>query len=188
MIITQSTPEINTKHLLLRPFRESDLQDFFDCCRNPNLGKNEGWKPHDTLEESKEFLHSIFLNQENIWAIVCSENQHVIGSIGLIPDPKRENPQARMIGYWLKESHWGKGLMSEAIGAVLDFGFQSLSLHLVTANCYPSNLRSQHVLEKHGFIYEGILHKAELIYNGEIYDYLCYYLESTHYKSKQFNS
>lgn len=183
MIITQPTPEINTKHLLLRPFRESDLQDFFDCCRNPNLGKNAGWKPHDTLEESKEFLHSIFLNQENIWAIVCSENQHVIGSIGLISDPKRENPQARMIGYWLKENHWGKGLMSEAIRAVLDYGFQTLSLHLVTADCYPFNLRSQHVLEKCGFIYEGILHKAELTYNGEIYDHLCYYLESTHYKS-----
>lgn len=178
------TSELETKRLLLRPFCENDLPDFFECCHNPNLGNNAGWKPHDTLEESREFLHTVFLNQENIWSLVDSTTARVIGSIGLLPDSKRENPKALMIGYWLKESHWGKGLMTEAIQAVLAYGFGTLGADLITANCYPFNQRSQSVLERHGFIYEGTLHSAEQIYTGEVYDHLCYYLESTSYKSK----
>lgn len=176
------TPNMETQRLLLRPFNEGDLKDFFECCHNPNLGNNAGWKPHDTLEESWEFLHTVFLNQENIWAMVDKKTSHLIGSIGLIPDPKRENPKARMTGYWLKESYWRQGLMTEAMRAVLTYGFKTLGLDLITANCYPSNQRSQRVLERHGFLCEGTLHQAEQIYTGEIYDHLCYYLESTSYK------
>ncbi len=170
-------PEIRTRRLLLRPFNGNDLPEFFECCHNPNLGNNAGWKPHDTIEESKEFLHAVFINQENMWAIVDNATTRLIGSIGLIPDPKRENAKARMIGYWLKESHWGQGLMTEAVQAVLKYGFRTLGLDLITANCYPFNLRSQRVLKRQGFIYEGILHQAEEIYTGEVYDHLCYYIE-----------
>ena len=69
------TPEIQTGRLLLRSFKESDLQDFFECCHNPNLGNNAGWKPHDTLEESEIFLRTIFLSQENLWAIVSNKSK-----------------------------------------------------------------------------------------------------------------
>lgn len=100
----------------------------------------------------------------------------MIGSVGIIPDPKRENPQARMLGYWLDESHWGKGYMTEAVQSVLDYGFNTLQLNLITANCYPHNERSQQVLKRHGFIYEGTLHQAELTYDGHLYDHQCYYL------------
>lgn len=82
-----------------------------------------------------------------------------------------------MLGYWLKEDHWGQGLMSEAVRAVLKYGFTNLELHLISANCYPHNLRSQRVLEKNRFQYEGQLRQAELMYDGRIYDHLCYFLE-----------
>lgn len=177
------SPDIQTERLLLRPFRESDLQDFFECCHNPNLGNNAGWKPHDTIEESKEFLHAVFLNRENLWAVIDRATNRLIGSVGLVPDPKRENPKARMIGYWLKEEYWGRGMMREAVGAVLTYGFQTLCLDLITANCYPFNLRSQHVLERHGFIREGVLHQAEQTYSGEVYDHVCFYLTSTAYNN-----
>lgn len=55
-----------------------------------------------------------------------------------------------MIGYWLDEAQWGKGYMSEAVCAVLDYGFNKLGLTLISANCYPQNKRSQRVLEKWG--------------------------------------
>lgn len=180
-----SAPDITTERLRLRPFTENDLQDFFECCRNPNLGNNAGWKPHNTIEESKEMLHTVFMNRENIWAIADKESNRVIGSIGLIPDPKRENAQARMTGYWLKESHWGNGLMTEALQAVLNYGFGTLGLSIITADCYPFNLRSRHILKKLGFVCEGTLHQAEQTYTGEVYDHLCYYLDLNSYKQKQ---
>lgn len=153
---TSNEPDapIETERLLLRPFRESDAEAFFKCCQNPNIGNNAGWKPHGSLEESQEILRSVFISQSGIWAIILKEDGRLIGSVGIIPDPKRENPQARMLGYWLDESHWGKGYMTEAVQSVLDYGFSTLQLSLITANCYPHNERSQQLLKRHGFIYE----------------------------------
>lgn len=171
------TPDLETDRLLLRPFKQSDAPELYECCKNPNLGNNAGWEPHESLEETAEVLDAVFLGKEGIWAITSKEAGNVIGSIGLIPDPKRQNPHTRMLGYWLKEDHWGQGLMSEAVRAVLKYGFTNLELHLISANCYPHNLRSQRVLEKNRFQYEGQLRQAELMYDGRIYDHLCYFLE-----------
>ena len=175
---TSNEPDapIETERLLLRPFRETDAEAFFKCCQNPNIGNNAGWKPHGSLEESQEILRSVFISQSGIWAIILKEDGRLIGSVGIIPDPKRENPQARMLGYWLDESHWGKGYMTEAVQSVLDYGFSTLQLSLITANCYPHNERSQQLLKRHGFIYEGTLHQAELTYDGHLYDHQFYYL------------
>lgn len=169
-------PALETKRLLLRPFRESDAEAVFACCRNPNLGNNAGWAPHKTVEESLEMLRKVFIGQEYVWAMTVKESGLLIGCAGIVPDPKRENPGARMLGYWLDEAEWGKGYMTEAVQVVLDYGFNELELSLVAASCYPHNKRSQQVLERNGFMYEGILHQAELTYDGKVYDHLCYYL------------
>ena len=97
------TSNIETNRLVLRPFSESDAPDVFESCKNPNLGNNAGWKPHETIEETIDVLNAIFIGKEGVWAIVSKETKQVIGSIGIIPDPKRENPHARMLGYWLDE-------------------------------------------------------------------------------------
>lgn len=173
---------IETERLILRPFTENDTEAVFNCCQNPNLGNNAGWKPHDTLEESLKILQTIFIPQKDTWAITRKEDRLLIGAIGILPDPKRENSNAGMIGYWLDEAQWGKGYMSEAVCAVLDYGFNKLGLTLISANCYPQNKRSQRVLEKMGFTYEGILHQAEVSYDDKIYDHLCYYLEKNNLK------
>lgn len=173
---TVTSRSLETVRLLIRPFQEEDADAFFACCQNPNLGNNAGWAPHKTIEESREILQNVFIGQENIWAMILKDAQQLIGSIGIVPDPKRENPQVRMLGYWLDEAHWGKGYMTEAVQAILNYGFNELQLSLITANCYPHNKRSQQVLERNGFIYEGVLHQAELTYNGNIFDHLCYYL------------
>lgn len=74
--------ELKTERLVIRPFRESDAESFFASCQNPNLGNNAGWKPHDTIEESRGILQEAFIGQDNIWAIVLKETQQLIGSIG----------------------------------------------------------------------------------------------------------
>lgn len=170
------TPNLKTDRLLLRPFQDEDAEALYICCKNPNIGNNAGWAPHRNLEESRTILRNVFIGQENIWAITLKDTQQLIGSVGIIADPKRENPQVRMLGYWLDEAQWGKGYMTEAVQAVISYGFNELCLCLITANCYPHNKRSQQVLTRNGFIYEGVLHQAELTYNGNILDHECYYL------------
>ena len=105
-------------------------------------------------------------------------------SFGIRNDAKRENPHARMLGYWLKEECWGQGFTTEAVQSVLNYGFTQMDLHLITANCYPHNQRSQRVLEKNGFVYEGRLHQAELMHTGQIEDHLCYYLDHHSFSNK----
>lgn len=85
---------IETERLILRPFTENDTEAVFNCCQHPNLGNNAGWKPHDTLEESLKILQTIFIPQKNTWAITRKEDQLLIGAIGILPDPKRENSNA----------------------------------------------------------------------------------------------
>ncbi|UVV76649.1 GNAT family N-acetyltransferase [Bacteroides fragilis] len=83
------TTILETERLLLRPFRETDLQELFECCQNPNLGNNAGWEPHKSIEDSKEVLHTVFMGNEGVFAIILKEDNSLVGSIGIITDPKR---------------------------------------------------------------------------------------------------
>lgn len=171
------TTELETERLLLRPFRADDAARLYACCQEPELGNNAGWKPHESLKESEEVLQSFFLKQIDTWAIVLKESNLLIGSIGLIEDPKRTNNRTRMIGYWLDKPYWHQGYMSEASSRVIHYGFSTLQLSLITAHCYPHNERSKKVLQHMGFQYEGTLHQAELTPDGASYDHECYYLK-----------
>jgi len=170
---------INTKRLILRDINEQDADDIFEYASSPNVGPNAGWKPHESKKETLEVMKAVFLDQDGIWGIVLRENGKMIGSVGLIKDPKRENDRTRMLGYAIGDGHWGKGIMTEAVKAVLRFGFEELKLDLISAYCYPFNERSRNVLKKCGFRCEGTLKLAEKIYNGSVYDNECYAL-TTH--------
>ena len=178
-------PGLETERLLLRPFEKSDLNDFFDCCKNPHLGDNAGWMPHRTIEESEAILNEVFIGQPGMWAIVSLEDNRLIGSIGLIKDPLRNDHSSKMMGYWLHEDYWGRGLISEAVEAVLYFGFEQLELNLITINCYPHNARSLRVIERFGFTYEGTLHQADELYDGRVLDLQCFFLTRKEYFERQ---
>lgn len=165
---------LDTERLLLRPIIESDAEDIFEYSCNVNVGTNAGWKPHDSLKETRELMKYVFLDQEYVFGIILKETGRLFGSIGLIPDPKRQNDKTRMVGYAIGENYWNKGYMTEALHAVLRFGFEELKLDLISAYCYPFNERSIRVLKKCGFEYEGRLRLAEKRYDGKVIDHECY--------------
>lgn len=178
-----STPtNLQTPRLVLRPFCLDDLEPFYNYSKNPNVGRNAGWKPHESVIESLEILNLIFLDKENMWAMVIKETNQLIGSIGLTDDPKRLNPNVKMMGYAIGEEHWGKGYTTEAAKKVVEYAFGKLKLDLVSAYTYPNNLRSQKVLEKCGFLCEGSLKLAEILYTGEIMDNKLFSLQNPSHK------
>lgn len=166
--------KIETERLVLRPVKESDAEDIFEYSKNPNVGIHAGWKPHENIGETREVMKHVFIDQEYVFGIVLRETGKMIGSIGLVPDPKRQNPRARMVGYAIGEEHWGRGYMTEAVRAMVRFGFGECALDLVSAYCYPQNGRSRKVLTKCGFQYEGLLRLAEERYDGTVLDNECY--------------
>jgi putative acetyltransferase len=168
--------KIETTRLLLRPIVLSDDADIFEYSKNINVGPNAGWKPHESIEETRRIMKTVFLDKEGVFGIILKSTNKLIGSVGLICDPKRENDKARMIGYALSADYWGNGYMSEAVGAVIEYGFHDLKLDLISAYCYPHNFRSKKVLNKFGFQYEGTLCKCEKLYNDKVCDNECYML------------
>lgn len=171
------SPTLHTPRLVLRPFALEDAEAVYTCCRLPELGDNAGWKPHENRAESREVIRNVFLGKEGIWAITERASGELVGSVGLLPDPKRENPDLRMLGYWLAQSRWGKGLMSEAVGAVLEHAFTAAGLTAVSVCCYPHNARSQRLIERSGFCYEGTLHHAVRDHRGLLFDLRSYWLD-----------
>ncbi len=172
---------IETERLILRPITEDDAEALFEYCRNEHVGPNAGWKPHESLEDTREIMKLIFLDKENVYGMVLKETGKLIGSIGLVADPKRQNDQTRMVGYAVDENYWNKGYATEALQALIRFGFEHLGLQLISAYCYPFNKSSKKVLTKCGFQYEGILHLAEKRYDGVVLDNECYYITETAY-------
>lgn len=163
---------IQTARLLLRPMTEADAPAVYAYAKNPAVGPSAGWKPHQSLLETKSLMQTVFLGRRMVWGIVLRENNRLVGSIGLTPDPARKNGRVHMLGYSLAAECWGRGYMTEAARAVLSHGFGTLSLELISAACFPNNVRSRRVLEHCGFVYEGQLRRAERLWNGEVRDLL----------------
>ena len=176
---------LTTERLFLRPVRESDAEALYACCREPEVGLSAGWKPHESLTETRSLMKQVFLDQESVWAILLSDSGTLIGTGGLIPDPKRENSRARMLGYSLGKEYWGRGYMTEAVRAMLRCGFEDMDLELISAYCYPGNERSRRVISKCGFQYEGTLTRAEERFDGAVMDNECYVLLREQYAGRE---
>lgn len=166
--------EIETSRLCLRTITPEDAAEIYAYSSEPNVGPSAGWKPHESIEETREIMELIFTGKEGVFGIVEKESGRMIGSVGLVEDPKRENPAARMLGYAMSERCWGRGYMTEAVRAVLCYGFYKMHLGIISAYCYPDNEASRRVLAKNGFSYEGTLSCCELRYDGVLLDNECF--------------
>lgn len=148
--------QIETERLILRSFRQSDLYDFNKYASVEGVGEMAGWKHHEALEESQRILDD-FINNDKTFAIVLKKTGEVIGSLGIekygLEDKLSEfyDYQGREIGYVLSKDHWGKGIMTEAVKAVIDYLFKVLELDFLICGYYDFNSRSKRVQEKCGF-------------------------------------
>ncbi|MDF3005968.1 MAG: acetyltransferase family [Oscillospiraceae bacterium] len=174
--------EIILERLVLRPVVLTDAQAIFEYSSRPSVGPNAGWKPHESIKETLDIMNLMFLEQETVWGIVIKKTGELIGTIGLIADPKRENSLAKMVGYAISDLHWGRGYMTEAVRGAIQHGFDRCGLTIISAYCYPENVRSRRVIEKCGFVYEGTLRLAEQLFTGEVRDNMCFSLTAAQHK------
>lgn len=148
---------IKTKRLILRGFQESDLDDFYEYASVPGVGEMAGWKPHENKEVSKAILDK-FIKEKKTFAIIDKEKNKVIGSLGVeyydMADVLEEFflLRGRSIGYVLSKEYWGRGLMPEAVQAVIKYLFDVLDYDFLLCGYFDSNLQSKRVQEKCGFV------------------------------------
>ena len=147
---------LETNRLILRPFKESDLYDFNEYASVEGVGEMAGWKHHETIEKTQEIL-ALFMKQDKTFAVVWKENNKVIGSLGVEEYGMEEilseffHYRGREIGYVLSKDYWGKGIMPEAVGAVIEYLFNVLELDFLTCGYYDFNSQSKRVQQKCGF-------------------------------------
>lgn len=174
---------IETERLILRTWRLEDFGDFYEYASDPSIGPSAGWKPHTDRVESLSILIS-YIEGEEVFAIEDKISGKAIGSIGLHPDRKRNNPAVRMIGYVLAKPFWGKGLALEAANGLLDYAFNDQNLRMVSVYHFPFNEQSKRVIAKAGFAFEGILRESTLLPSGEIVDDVCYSITKEEFLSR----
>jgi RimJ/RimL family protein N-acetyltransferase len=125
--------------------------------------------PHFTRERAERFVARMREPPADgqppqvVFAITERTTGAVIGLCGLVLRPETEEAE---LWYLLEPSSWGRGLVTEAAGALVDHGFRDLGLHRVWASCLPANPASARVLEKLGFRHEGLL-RQNLRIHGE---------------------
>lgn len=156
---------LKTKRLVLREWKNSDLDDFYEYCSVDGVGQMAGWKPHENIEKSK-FVLDLFINEKKTFCVEF--NGKAIGSVGIEPYdeqnyPELANLKGREIGYVLSKDYWGRGLMPEAVREVINYCFEKLGLDFLLCGYFAFNKQSARVQEKCGFRYLKTLPRATRI-------------------------
>ena len=146
---------LTTERLTLRPWMESDLDDFYAYAKVDGVGQMAGWTPHKDREESRRILEH-FIEGKHTFALEYQGK--VIGSLGIEEYseenyPELEKLSGREIGYVLSKDYWGNGFMPEAVKAVITYLFEIAKLDFILVGHFDWNRQSARVIEKCGFSY-----------------------------------
>lgn len=158
-------PSLLTQRLVIRPARIGDAQDLFEYSKDPEVARHVLWEAHKSVHQTRQYVRFL-LRQYRMCApssfvIELRQTGKVIGTIGFMW-VQPENRSAE-VGYSLSRAYWNQGLMSEALAAVVEFGFQSLHLNRVEAQHESDNPASGRVMEHVGMRREG--HLRQRLYN-----------------------
>jgi ribosomal-protein-alanine N-acetyltransferase len=173
--VFRNLPPLRTERLLLRPLGLDDAAAMFAYASDPEVTRYVTWPAHRTVDDSLAFLHSVIeaYKRDEVapWGVVLRAGGVLIGTCGFVDyQPARQRAE---LGYALGRLSWGQGYMSEAVRAVIAFGFNHLKLNRVEAMCEPPNIGSSRVMEKVGMTYEGLL-REYLCYQGRCRDLKIY--------------
>lgn len=164
-------PMITTERLVLRELLASDAAAVLAMRSDPEVMRHVNRPLAQSLDDASaviELINTRGAAGESVqWAMTLRDNDRFVGIIGYWRFAKENH--AAELGYMLGRDLWGAGYASEAIAAVLDFGFQVLGLHKVLAITRPENVASICALKKNGFFQEGHL-KDDIFWNGSFLD------------------
>ena len=164
-------PELRTPRLLLRKLTMRDAPDIFRYSKDPEVARHVLWDPHRSIGDSRAYLRYILrryrAHEPASWGIVHRETGRVIGTIGFMWIQHDNN--AAEVGYSLAREFWNHGLMTEALSAVIRYGFDSLGLNRIEAQHETTNPASGAVMRKCHMQREGTL-RGRLFNKGKYVD------------------
>ena len=175
-------PNLETQRLKLRRLKITDVYEILTLRSNPEIMKYIPRPLITTKEEALEFIARMDANIDNNtlinWAITTQENEQLIGMIGYYR-MKPEDFRAE-VGYILSGEYHGRGIITEALQRVIQFGFEEMRFNSIEAVIDPENFGSEKVLLKNNFVKEGHF-KEHTFFNGDFLDSVFYSLLKKNY-------
>lgn len=160
-------PILETDRLVLRQLKLDEAEMYVEITSDNEIYKYMGYEGkggYKTIAEAEQFINNMqsrFSPNKNafVWSIALKENNQPIGYMecsnfvrGTMAD----------VAYWLSQVYWNQGIMTEALKAVVGFGFENVGFHRIQAKVAVENIGSIKALKKAGFTEEGILRRYEL--------------------------
>jgi [ribosomal protein S5]-alanine N-acetyltransferase len=168
---------LETDRLLLRQITPEDVYEVFALRSNAETMK---YIPRPLVKNNNEALEHIKMIEDKIeknegvnWAITIKGNPKLIGIIGHYR--MRWEHFRSEIGYMLLPEYHGKGIITEAVKLMIDYGFNQMGMHSLEGIIDPANTASARVLEKNGFVKEAHFIENEF-YDGKFLDTVIYSL------------
>lgn len=157
------TRRIETRRLILRPFTMEDAEDMFtNWASDPEVTKFLTWPAHSNIDITRKVLSGWIDRYEDgsffNWAIEWKESGHVIGNISVVN--LHESAEAADLGYCLSRAFWGRGIMPEALRAIMDYLFDTVEINRIAACHDVNNPKSGRAMEKAGLKQEAVLRGA----------------------------
>lgn len=162
---------LETDRLVLRRMTMRDAQDMYEYSRDPQVARHVLWDAHRSVGETRGYIRSVLrryrAGQAASLAIELKAQHKVIGTIGFMWY-QQENSSAE-VGYSLARAYWNQGIMTEALGAVVDFAFRQLGINRLEAQHEVDNPASGQVMRHVGMVKEGTL-RQRLFNKGRYVD------------------
>ena len=164
MLTHKGTKTIETERLVLRQYTMEDAEAMFrNWASDDEVTKHLTWPTHSSVEVSRAVLADWTSHYKEPdfynWAIVLKENgPEPIGSIAVVGINKKVD--SAHMGYCLSRAHWRRGIMAEALTALIGFLFDEVGFNRIEADHDPNNPASGRVMEKSGMHHEGIMRQA----------------------------
>ncbi len=164
-------PDLRTPRLRLRKLTMRDAPDIYRYSRDPEVARHVLWDAHRSIGDSRAYLRYMLRKYRThecaSWGIELLETGHIIGTIGFMW--VQEDNAAAEVGYSLAREYWGRGLMTEALRAVLQYGFDHMQLNRIEAQHETTNPASGAVMRKCHMQHEGTL-RSRLFNKGRYVD------------------
>ncbi|HMB56168.1 MAG TPA: GNAT family N-acetyltransferase [Arenimonas sp.] len=168
---TYSVPVLESARLRLRPYRDGDVEAMFALYSDPRVMRYWSFPAWTERSQAEQYLARAWAAMEAgeifPWAIADAASDTLIGALTFF---SLHREQRRLeIGYSLSPDFQGRGIATEALRCAIGFAFDTVGLVRIEADIDPRNEASARLLERIGFVREGLLRKRWRV-NGEVCD------------------
>jgi len=164
-------PDLQTGRLRLRKLTMQDAHDIYHYSKDFEVARHVLWDAHRSIGESRAYLRFMLrkyrMGEPASWGIEYTATGEIIGTIGFMWI-QNDNSSAE-VGYSLSRDYWNKGIMTEALKAVIEYGFSFLNLNRIEAQHETTNPASGAVMRKCHMQKEGTL-RSRLMNKGKFVD------------------